>query len=237
MPNNYFRFKQFTVMHDRCAMKVGTDGVLLGAWTDVNHAIRIMDVGTGSGLIALMLAQRNVNAVIDTVEIDADAACQANENFSHSPFVNINPCKESSFQQFAAETTSKYDLIVSNPPFFHRSLKSPDDKRSAARHTDSLLIEDFIALSAQLLSNDGRISFIFPASDKDYLIQTAKENNLHLARLTTVYPTSGSEPKRVLMELSKHEAETSYSDLIIENARHVYSEEFTRLVKDFYLKL
>lgn len=237
MPNPYFRFKQFTVFHDKCAMKVGTDGVLLGAWTDVTNTSCILDVGSGSGLVALMLAQRNTQALIDSIEIDLDACTQANDNFKNSPFGNINECINTSYQKFGENSIKKYDLIVSNPPFFNRSLQSPNAQRSIARHTDTLLIEDFIATSAKLLSNNGRISFIFPANDKDYLIETATENNLYLSRLTQVYPTPNSEAKRIIIELANYKCKPQLSDIIIETARHQYSPEFCSLAKDFYLKL
>lgn len=237
MSNPYFRFKQFTVRHDQCAMKVGTDGVLLGVWTNVTKAVNILDVGSGSGLVALMLAQRNLQSKIDAIEIDVSASIQANENFNNSPFNNLSACINTSFQEFGKISTKRYDLIVSNPPFFCRSLKSPDAQRSTARHTDNLLIEEFIAISAKLLNKNGRISFIFPSTDKDYLIATGKENGLCLSRLTNVYPTPQSDVKRVLIEFANQSCETEISDLIIEIERHTYSPEFTSLAKDFYLKL
>lgn len=237
MSNPYFRFKQFTVRHDKCAMKVGTDGVLLGIWTNTAEALDILDVGSGSGLVALMLAQRNAHSKIDAIEIDTSASIQANENFKNSPFNNLSGCVNTSFQEFSKTTVKKYDLIVSNPPFFHRSLKSPDAQRSTARHTDELLIEEFIAISAKLLKENGRISFIFPAANKDYLIETGKKNGLYLLRLTNVYPTPESDIKRVLIEFTNYSCEAEISDLIIETERHIYSPEFTSLARDFYLKL
>lgn len=236
MPNPYFSFKRFTVYHDRCAMKVGTDGVLIGTWTDFEDAERVLDVGAGSGLISLILAQRNSALLIDPIEIDKDATIQCNENIINSPFTNISSCRNITFQEFAEKCTDKYDLIASNPPFFSRSLKSPDSQRSTARHTDSLLIEDFISLSGRLLSKKGRISFIFPYQQKDYLIDLANKNELYLSRMTDVIPTPTSNPKRVLVELSKLKNECRSSQLIIESERHVYSDDFVEMIKDFYLK-
>jgi len=237
MPNPYFSFKQFTVYHDRCAMKVGTDGVLLGAWVDVKNIEQILDVGTGSGLVALMLAQRSSDSVIDTIEIDSDASEQAKENFKRSPFPNISGCYNDSFQKFVTDNTKRYDMIVSNPPFFSNSLKSSDVQRSLARHDNTLFIDDFISMAAGLLTEKGKISFIFPYSEKDYLLNLAISNGLYVSRMTSVYPTPESEPKRILLEFSVRNIPTVYSEIIIEKERHVYSHEFIDMVKDFYLKM
>jgi len=236
MANPYFRFKQFTVFHDRCAMKVGTDGVILGSWAIIKDTDKVLDVGAGSGLIALMLGQRNNNAKIDCIEIDKDAAEQSNENINASLFSNISPCENISLQDFAAKNTSQYDLIISNPPFFLRSLKSPDKQRSTARHSDSLPIEDFITLSAGLLNEKGRLNFIYPVSEREYLLSLIKANGLFVTRITNVRPTPGSEIKRLLLEVSKEPGILEETDIIIENSRHSYSLQFTVLLKDFYLK-
>jgi tRNA1Val (adenine37-N6)-methyltransferase len=233
--NPYFEFKRFTVFHERCAMKVGTDGTLAGAWTRLRDNDVVLDVGAGSGLVSLMLAQRNGSVYITPIEIDEQAAGQATGNMMASPFGNIAECRNISFQEFAGETTCRYDLIVSNPPFFSASLKSPDRQRSMARHDDLLPVEDFIRLSAGLLSPQGRISFIFPFSEKEELLSLSAKNNLHVSRLTDVIPVAGSSPKRVLMELSATACETVSDELIIETERGVYSPEFTALVRNFYL--
>ena len=217
-------------------MKTGTDGVLIGAWTNLNDNENVLDVGAGSGLISLMLAQRNVNIAVHSIEIDDVAASQANENIFRSPFKNIQLCLNISFQSFINQCSCKYDLIVSNPPFFCDSLKSPDVQRSMARHTGSLSIDEFIRLSTNVLSDKGRVSFIFPYQEKDRLISLAVENKLHVSRITKVFPTTGSLPKRVLMELSVVKCETVSDELTIETGRHAYSQEFIDLVKDFYLK-
>jgi len=135
MPNPWFQFKQFTVWHDKCAMKVGTDGVLLGAWADMEQARSILDVGTGSGLIALMAAQRNLTAAITAIDIDESAIIQARENFDRSPWVNRLTAEPISLEDFAGSTDAMFDVIVSNPPYFHQSLHSPDKKRTLARHS------------------------------------------------------------------------------------------------------
>ncbi|MBF0760811.1 methyltransferase [Dysgonomonas mossii] len=236
MPNPYFRFKKFTVYHDRCAMKVGTDGVLLGAWVNVSGD-NILDIGTGTGLISLMMAQRNEKAVIDAIDIDSDAVSQAKDNIENSPFGNRINSWNASLQEFSSKAEKRYDVIVSNPPFFVQSLKSPNKERSLARHTDSLPVADLIGLSASLLSQAGRISFIYPFDYKEELIKLAEQYKLSVSRITNVFPTPDSVPKRILIELSKEEVTPIENDLIIEKARHVYSDGFTALLKDFYLKM
>jgi len=218
-------------------MKVGTDGVLLGAWTRTVKTGRILDVGAGSGLIALMCAQRNPGATVDSVELDANASEQANENFSNSPFENITQCLNTSFQDFAQNTVFKYNSIVCNPPFFSNSLHAPDEKRSFARHDDSLTMGDFISLSQNILCEDGFISFIYPAEQRDCISLLAEKNGLYITRFTEVFPTPYSDPKRVLFELSLKNNKTQLSKLIIEEERHKYSNDFINLVKDFYLKM
>lgn len=237
MANNYFSFKQFSVSQDKCAMKVGTDGVLLGAWATIDLATSALDVGTGTGLIALMLAQRSTLLYIDAIDIDNAAIEQAEENMKQSPFSNRIVCQRNSLQIFAENREQKYDLIVSNPPYFIGSLKSPDSQRSLARHTDSLPIEDLIALSSKLLSYKGRLCIIFPHEHKPDLVKIGEEYNLHVAKMTNVYPTPTSKPKRILIEFSKETKPRIEDNLVLERDRHIYSEEFTSLVKDFYLKL
>ncbi|MDL2215199.1 methyltransferase [Dysgonomonas sp. OttesenSCG-928-M03] len=238
MPNPYFKFKKFTVYHDKCAMKVGTDGVLLGIWTELSDCNTILDIGTGSGLIALILAQRSEgrNTSIDAIDIDRSAILQAMENVEHSPFENIF-CVHNSIQEYAPRCNKKYDLIVSNPPYFSSSLLSPDEQRTLARHSTALDISDFIFASRSLLSERGRISLIFPYTEKNTLIDIAQNAGLSASRITTVYPTPASLPKRVLIEFTLADQELKETQLIIEKERHVYSPEFTELAKDFYLKL
>lgn len=238
MPNPYFQFKQFTVYHDRCAMKVGTDGVLLGAWTNVEDSYTALDVGSGSGLITLMLAQRSKQLKIKAIDIDKSAFEQSSINAIRSPFREQIECKHTSLQDMANSDTHLFDSIVANPPYFNQSLKSPDSKRSMARHTDTLPIEDLINYSSKLLNSNGRLSIIYPHDDKDLLIALGRSHGLYVSRITNVSPTVGSQPKRVLLELSgKDSCILSEDDLVIETRRHEYSPEFTELVKDFYLKM
>lgn len=235
MPNPFFKFKQFTVYHDRCAMKVGTDGVLLGAWTDLSQTRRILDIGTGTGLIALMLAQRNPEAQITAIDIDAEAVKQACENFSASPWSN----RLKAIQQDVCHYTeiSLFDTIVSNPPYFIDSLKCADNQRTTARHTDSLDAQRLLKKVSELLAPDGRFSLILPADQTNELIRIAQIQGLHPSRLTQVITRPGLPPKRSLVEFQKTIQPIQANELVIELERHVYSEGYTSLTRDFYLKM
>ena len=235
MANPFFTFKQFTIRHDRCAMKVGTDGVLLGAWTGVNHSRRMLDIGTGTGLIALMLAQRCPQATITAIDIDTEAVSQAIENVQSSLWADR---VEVILQDICNYPTKQcFDTIVSNPPYFIDSLKCPDDQRNTARHTDTLDAERLLSSVARLLSNDGRFSIILPAEQTDMLIQTARTHRLYPSRQTAVITRPGLPPKRILMEFQKTKKAFQTDELIIELERHVYSEEYIALTREFYLKM
>jgi len=238
MGNPYFRFKQFTVFHNLCAMKVGIDGVLLGAWAEVENAKRILDIGSGSGLIALMLAQRNCNATIEAIDIEASAIEQTKFNIENSPWKKRMSARNISLQNFAATTQEKYDLIVSNPPFFVDSLKTPAPERTNARHTDSLTHEELIVLSQSLLTQNGRLCIILPAKEGKSSKDFAEKAGLFCTKMASVFPKPNTEAKRLLLEFSLKKDKTEISALTIETEiRHQYTPEFTRLAKDFYLKL
>lgn len=235
MPNPYFAFKQFTVRHDRCAMKVGTDGVLLGAWTDLSHSRRILDIGTGTGLIALMLAQRCMDARITAIDLDSAAVEQAQENIQASPWKDRIEALQQDICTYHPNGT--FDTIVSNPPYFIDSLKCPDGQRSTARHTDTLDADRLIGKVSELLTSDGRFSIILPAEQTEDLIRVAGEKGLHPSRQTWVITRPGLSPKRILMEFRKTPATLQPDELVIELERHVYSEEYIALTKEFYLKM
>jgi len=237
MSNPYFSFKQFTVYHDRCAMKVGIDGVLLGVWTSVKNTNRILDIGTGTGLIALILAQRS-DSFIDAIDIDKDSVLQASENVKNSPWDNRIKVQEISLQNFAVSTILRYDLIISNPPYFINSLKSPSEDRSNARHTNSLSHEELINNAKFLLAPLGKICIILPVSEALICKNFALNKGLFCTREVMVIPKPNAIPKRILMEFKLQSFQKEVSELVIEsNERHHYSEEFTLLAKDFYLKL
>jgi tRNA1Val (adenine37-N6)-methyltransferase len=235
MANPFFKFKRFTVFHDKCAMKVGTDGVLLGAWTKTGDARRILDVGTGTGLIALMLAQKT-NAPIDAIDIDESACRQAYENVAASPFSGQIRIIHSSFVDF--QPTEKYDLIVSNPPYFSQSLKSPDDKRTIARHDGHLLLHDLIAGGKKLLSESGRIALVLPVEQDRKLTGILTQNQLYRIRQTNLIPVANGKIKRILIELSSTpDPDYAPEYLAIEIERHKYTKEYEELTRDFYLNI
>jgi tRNA1Val (adenine37-N6)-methyltransferase len=234
MSQKPFQFKEFTVHQDRCAMKIGTDGVLLGAWCDVNNANSILDIGTGTGLIALMLAQRSNAELIDAVEIEPEAYEQAVENFEESPWGDRLFCYHSDIQEFAEEIEDKYDLIVSNPPYF-QSDQQISGKRQLARQTVSLRYTELILACSKLLSPNGLSSFIIPFKEEEIFLKIALEQGLFPSRLTRVKGTVTAPTKRSLISLSFIETVVQIEELILEKERHQYTDTYKEMVKDFYL--
>lgn len=241
MANSYFEFKKFTVRQDLCAMKVGTDGVLLGAWVSLAGSRDVLDIGTGTGLIALMLAQRgeseNRPLRIDALDIDAGAVQQAALNIQASPFSDRIRTECQSFVSYARLSEKRYDLIVSNPPYFHNSLKCPDIRRNTARHTDTLTLEELLEGCCRLLSPAGRIALILPAARKEELVRLARPLGLNIIRQTDVSSIEGKPPKRLLAELSPAAQQCAADSMALESALRRYTPEFTALIKDFYLKI
>lgn len=235
MPNPFFSFKQFTIRHDRCAMKVGTDGVLLGAWTDIRHSRRILDIGTGTGLISLMLAQRQADATITAIDIDAEAVNQAQENIQDSPWKERITAVLQDLKTYWPQEL--FDTIVSNPPYFIDSLKCPDSQRNTARHTDTLDMHTLLYQTSLLLTPEGRFSIVLPAEQTNTLIEAAGRVGLYPSRHTAVITRPGLAPKRTLMEFTRQKEAFPTEELVIELERHVYSEAYIALTKDFYLKM
>ena len=237
MATPFFKFKNFTVWHDKCAMKVGTDGVLLGSWACVEGSSSILDVGTGTGLISLMVAQRS-EADIHAIDIDEAACSQANDNIAASAYRNRIRVTCTSVQEFAEKTNQTFSHILSNPPYFPNSLKGPDKQRNAARHNDTLPLEQLLASCNKLLAPGGKISLILPASLSEDLGGLIESNRLYPTRRTLILPTPESAPKRILVELSRmQEANCETNGLVIELARHQYSAEYIQLTKDYYLNM
>ena len=237
MPNTYFKFKQFTIHQEKCAMKVGTDGVLLGAWTNCENAKYVLDIGTGTGLIALMIAQRS-QAVIDAIEIDENACNQAQENFQKSPWNERINLIHQSFQDFAKETEKKYDLMVSNPPYFQNSLYAPDEQRTKARHNMEFELDDILVGAEKLLAENGALSIILPYIEGVLFITNAAEKGFYCVRQTNVLPKPKTQTKRLLLEFQRQKKAIIDQELIIElDNRHEYSENYKNLTKEFYLFL
>ena len=234
-----FQFKQFSVDQDRCAMKIGTDGVLLGAWTPIeNNPFSILDIGTGTGIIALMLSQRSQAEQIDALEIDDDAYEQAVDNFENSPWNDRLFCFHAGVDEFVEEPEDEYDLIVSNPPFYTEDYKSKNQQRDLARFTDALPFEDLIEAAALLLSENGVFSVIIPFKEEEKFITIAKDYELYPIKITRVKGTPTTEIKRSLLAFTRNEINTILTDdLIIETARHIYTPEYIELTQDFYLKM
>ena len=234
MPNPYFCFKRFTVYHDKCAMKVGTDGVLLGAWTHVDTSQRILDIGTGSGLVALMLAKR-CEASITAIDIDSEAVEQAQININASDWKERMEVYHTDLCKFSPEHL--FDTIVSNPPYFVDSLKCSDIQRNTARHNDTLTSEQLFGNVSRMLCEEGEFSLVLPFEQTESAISIGEKYGLYPTRHTRVITRPGLPPKRSLLAFKKHPEEYIPQDLVIELERHVYSKEYIALTKEFYLKM
>ena len=226
MSNPYFQFKQFTVWHDQCAMKVGTDGVLLGAWASVERARRILDIGTGTGL---------ADAKIVALEIDEAAAGQARENVARSPWQERIEVVQADFKKY--RSSDKFDVIVSNPPYFVDSLECPDRQRAAARHNDSLTYEELLEGVNRLLAADGLFTVVIPTDVVDRVKAIASMNKLYAIRQLNVITKPGGIPKRTLIAFSFSNRECVIEELLTELARHQYSEEYIALTREYYLNM
>ena len=235
MKSSVFRFKQFIVHQDQTAMKIGTDGVLLGAWAGAENPRRILDIGTGTGLIALMLAHRFPQADIDAVEIEAGAVQQARQNFRISPWKERLQVFHTDFKDF--QTPNRYDLIVSNPPYFDEDYLSNDKARNLARHTDSLRLASLLDKAQNLLNENGSIQLILPIQKQEELCLLLRDRSLFLHQITFVKGRAEKPPKRILVKISTKPATSSQNSLVIEKSRHHYTPEYIELTKDFYLKM
>lgn len=228
-----FRFKQFAIRQTHAAMKVGTDGAMLGAWVDLSDAKTILDIGTGTGIIAMMLAQRNNNALIDAIEIDDQAVIDAEFNFQNCPWSDRINLIHSSIQTFIPK--AKYDLIISNPPFFENSLKSSSYQKKTARHTDSLHYADIVEFALKHLSENGKVTLVLPVENAEKCIEYAETNNLFLSRICRVKPVPHKQYHRFLFELSKEKTKPIEEELVIETGmRHDYTDQYTEMCKAFY---
>ena len=236
MPGTSFAFKQFIIKQDKCAMKVGTDAVLLGAWIIPNGSKQILDIGTGTGVVALMLAQKT-DATIDAIDIDENAYEQATQNVSESKFVSQISVIHSSLQTYSKSTDKKYNLIVTNPPYFEQSLKSTDEQRSFARHADVLPFEELIDGVIKLLDIKGKFCLILPTLEAEKFRVLAQKKGLFLSKLLRVKSKINKDTdKRHLMQFEFTPTEFSEKTIAIElDERHQYSDEYKELTKDYYI--
>lgn len=232
-----FRFKEFEIHDDRSTMKVGTDAVLLGAWAGLEGAVNALDVGTGCGIIAIMLAQRSGNLQIDGIDTDPDSILQARENAAATPWHSRLRFIQGPVQDFSPPPDQPYDLIISNPPFFTRSLKSISDRKNRTRHDVSLDHDVLIRNSYRLLKEGGRLSVILPSEAGDIFIEKCSNTGLNLERLCRVYPRTGKQGRRVLIEFGKHTKvnEPAFNALEIMDRSGNYTEEYIKFTRDFYL--
>lgn len=237
MKERIFQFKQFAVRNERSAMKVGTDGVLLGAWCNVENAMRVLDVGSGCGLISLMIAQRTVSAIVTGVEIDNDAYEESAENVANSPWQNRVSMVHNSFADFYKNAPTKYDLIVSNPPFYENALAAPDAQRNKARQAEALPPDELFSLSAQMLTDNGLLSVIYPAESLPRLKDIASNCGLYPIRIALISGRESMPPKRVLAEFGKISRDTSIESFAVYQQSGKHTEEYINLTHNFYLKM
>ncbi len=233
--NNYFEFKQFTVVQEKSPMKVGTDGVLLGAWVTIKNVRKILDIGTGTGVIAMIMAQRS-KAEITGIEIEENAAREARTNVKNSIWNDRIKIYNISLQEFAQSSNDLFDLIICNPPFFINSKKSSNPGLSVAKHNDLLSLNDLAGMSASLLGPDGTLAVILPVKEAGQFIEIATLKNLYLCRATEVKPKNFKKPIRLLMEFSRNKKEPERSYLTIHNDDGSgFTEQYKSLTKEFYL--
>lgn len=233
-----FEFKQFTVAQDRCAMKIGTDSVLLGAWTSVEHQpFKVLDIGAGTGILSLMIAQRSHAEQIEAIEIDDDAFEQCAENFENSPWNDRLFCFHASLLEYMEAVEEKFDLIICNPPFYTEDYKTQDKSRDLARFSDAMPLEHIIFAVTYFLSDNGKFSVVVPHREEQRFIEEASLINLFPNRILRVRGNEKSDLKRSLIEFSYTETSVQIKELIIETERHQYTQDYINLTKDFYLKM
>ena len=237
MANDWFQFKKFLIKQSASAMKVGTDGVLLGAWVNLpSNSIHVLDIGTGTGLISLILAQRFPGIRITGIEIDDLSCPEAKENIKNSPWNDRIRIQNISLQDYNKKNKGKFDLIVTNPPFFANSMKPPELNRANARHQDNLTSGELFASVINLLNPDrGIFSLIIPFDQKNQIQKIAESVALYPARITNIRPNPAGPFKRCMMEFSFKSTQAEEDEMIIELERHKYSDKYKELTRDFYL--
>lgn len=237
-----FRFKQFSIWHDQCAMKVNTDGILLGAWTKLTAEKNIADIGTGTGLIALMLAQKakqqKLASKFTAIEIDHAAAQQAKFNVCQSDWESDIEVICQDFQAFSRETETQYELLVSNPPYFSDSLQAPEQSRNLARHNHGLSFQDLLKHASEISTDYARFNLILPCNEANKLLQLARQQGWHLTHHCRVATVTGKHATRSLISLSKQDSNNCIeSELTIRNKDNSYHADFVAICKDYYLSM
>lgn len=234
-----FNFKQFSVQQDKCAMKIGTDSVLLGAWCPIdNNPFSVLDIGAGTGILSLMLAQRSNSEQIDSLEIDEDAYEQCVENFENSPWSDRLFCYHAGLDEFIDEPEHEYDIIISNPPFYSEDYKTDNSQRDLARFQDALPFEDLVEAAALLLSENGIFAVIIPFKEEERFIDLCAEVELFPVKVTRVKGAHTTPIVRSLLAFKRYELSVLEADeLVIEINRHEYTDDYINLTKEFYLKM
>jgi tRNA1Val (adenine37-N6)-methyltransferase len=232
--SNAFQFKQFLIEQDKCSFKVGTDSVLLGAWANVENATHIIDIGTGSGILSLMVAQR-CNATITAIESDEISYAQALENFKKSPWNNRITAVKSKLQDYIPEQF--YDNAIANPPYFDKAYLSDDQRKNEARHTESLNLSNIFSFCNAYMLAKATVHLVLPIEQLAKCIAEAEKHNFYLSRLCEVISMPGKNPKRHLLSFTRNnKSKVEYSNLTIEKSRNVYTDEYLELCKDYYVK-
>ncbi len=234
-----FSFKQFSIHQDRCAMKIGTDAVLLGAWCPIdNHPFSVLDIGAGTGILSLMLAQRTHAQQIDAIEIDENAYEQCVENFEASPWGDRLFCFHAGLDEFVAEPEDTYDIIISNPPFYAEDYKTDNSQRDLARFQDALPFEELVEAADLLLSENGIFAVIIPFKEEEHFIELCTQVELFPVKVTRVKGSQNTPIVRSLLAFKRYELPVLEADeLVIEINRHEYTDDYINLTKAFYLKM
>lgn len=234
-----FNFKQFSVQQDKCAMKIGTDSVLLGAWCPIdNNPFSVLDIGAGTGVLSLMLAQRSHAEQIDALEIDEDAYEQCVENFEASPWSDRLFCFHAGLDEFIEEPEDEYDIIISNPPFYSEDYKTDNSQRDLARFQDAMPFEELVEAADLLLSENGIFAVIIPHKEEERFIDLCAEAELFPVKVTRVKGSHTTPIVRSLLAFKRYELSVLTADeLVIEINRHEYTDDYINLTKDFYLKM
>lgn len=235
MPNNYFRFKEFTIYQDNCTMKVNTDSCIFGAAVYHDNPSRILDIGTGSGVLALMMAQRFKNAVIDAIEPDTESAGQAESNFRNSPWAGKIRLYNTDIEHFTQIPENNYDLVVTNPPWFNNSLKSADKRKNSARHVISLTWEKLSSAVNSLLVPDGIFYSLLPACEFGNFRTIMESEGFTLTRQVSIKNHSDDLAGRIISGFTRETIPIKNSVIVFKDLRDCYSREFKSLLKDFYL--